>query len=205
MENAFIYRTVDNFVIKTCLICCPAGLAGRCVELRCPGCSRGRCWDRTFGSVLDAGSSESICQATELFKCQLAPYLAGLQALVLPGYINSWSQIFALCFEVLPFRIPERFPKCQPRPRQTYLLGRSARSPERVVEPCRKPGVDFVCPALWAVLLMPSSVRAFLDLLRVVSFCTHRGHSLFCRCSRLSIFILNTVFGSCLTSSLHFQ
>lgn len=47
-----------------------------------------------------------------------------------------------------PSEFLNAFQKCQPRPRQTYLLGRSARSPERVVEPCRKPGVDFVCPAL---------------------------------------------------------
>lgn len=148
----------------------------------------------------------------ELFKCQLAPYLAGLQALMLPGCINFQSQIFALCFEVLCFRIPEFFPKMSASP-QTSLLGRSARSPERLVQPCLKPGVDLVCPALCcgAALLLSSSARqGFPGLSQPycpcrASLCRDRGHSLFCRCSRLSKFILNAVFESCLTSSLCFQ
>lgn len=63
---------------------------------------------------------ESICQAPELFRCQLVTYLDGLQALMLPGCINFQSQVFALCFEVLSFRIPELFPKMSAPP-QTDL------------------------------------------------------------------------------------
>lgn len=121
--------------------------------------SRGRCWDYTFGWVLDAASSErEHLPAPELFKCQLAPYLAGLQALMLPGCINFQSQVFTLCFEILSFRIPELLPKMSAPP-QTSLLGRSARSAESLVQPCPEPGGNLDCPALGcaAALLLSSS------------------------------------------------
>lgn len=77
---------------------------------------------------------ERASASSRALQLSAGSYLAGLQALVLPGCINFQSQVSALCFEVLSFRIPELFPK-MPAPPQPSVAGRSARSAGRFVQP----------------------------------------------------------------------
>lgn len=151
--------------------CCPAALAGR-------GC-RGRGWDHPSGSVRDAGSS-----GTEPVPSSRAPQISAGSfsgwAAALPGYVHSQRQGVALCFEVLPFRIPEPFPK-MPAPPQP------ARSPRQgcpfstsLVQPRVNPGVGLDCPALcWgAVLLTPTSASQPFPALSLLSLVLQRHRTL---------------------------
>lgn len=194
MENPFFYHTVDDVVIKICLSC--LSLLPSCPRRAVWSC-RGRGWDYTSGSVRDAALGESICQAPEPFERQLAPYLAALQALVLPGHVHSQRQGFALCLEVLPFRIPELFPKMPAPPRPARSPGQGCPFSRSLVQPCGSPGW-----VLFALLIPSSARKAFPGLsLLSLSFCTDTGHSLFCRHSKCSELIRNAAFESCLSSS----
>lgn len=64
------------------------------------------------------------------------------------GVLISKVRFLPSVLRSYPLEFLNSFQKCQPHPRQTCLLGRSAHSPGRLVQPCCNPGVDSVCCAL---------------------------------------------------------
>lgn len=131
--------------------CCPAALAGWCVELQREELGL-HLWISAGCSQLWEGASAKLQSSSNV--SWLLIWL-GFRHSCFQGVAIAKVRFLPSVLRFYPLEFLNSFQKCQPRPRQSDLSGSSARSPAGLVQPCCNPGVGFVCPVLWGCTADP--------------------------------------------------